>query len=164
MNRGQQALAALSRMAPPIEGACLCGAVEYVCSASPVWSAHCHCRACQQLSGAPFASAFCVPIQAFKISGETIAFRRTADSGRTVATHHCARCGTRMYAGPEETKLAAIFASTLRDSSQFVAIANVYASCVAPWISLPQAFFDVPEMPPPYVGPEDARGRLGSAP
>src|SRR5206468_10404480 len=73
----------LETMRPPLEGGCRCGEVSYRISQMPVWSGHCHCRACQLLSGAAFVSAFNVPVESFVLSGETIAFRRVAESGHT---------------------------------------------------------------------------------
>ena len=51
---------------------------------------HCHCRACQRLSGAPFVSAFSVPAASFSHHGEVGQFQRPTASGNLVTTSHCA--------------------------------------------------------------------------
>lgn len=141
-------MAHLATMAPPITGACLCGRVTYVCSETPVWSVNCHCRSCQALSGAPFVSAFSVPARSFELVGETVTFRRQAESGHEVASAHCAACGSRMFAqSGGATHLVNIFASTLTDASTFRPVSNVYVSEAAHWVDLPEAVLDFPGMP-----------------
>ena len=38
----------------PVTGGCLCGEVRYRSKGEVRWVAHCHCRWCQQASGAAF--------------------------------------------------------------------------------------------------------------
>lgn len=141
---------ALAGMTPPIKGACLCGAVTYVCSASPFWSVNCHCRACQKLSGAPYVSAFSVPAANFSFVGETRTFHRPSDAGHQVTNWHCAACGARMFAqSAGGTAHMNIFAATLADPSTFKAVSNVYLSEAAPWAEPPPARFNFPKMPGP---------------
>lgn len=138
----------LEKMSAPVEGGCLCGEVSYVSAKAPVWSVNCHCRACQKLSGAPFVSAFSVPADGFRLAGEALAFRRTAESGELVTTTHCARCGTRVCAQSAGNQaLMNIFAATLRDPSTFAALSNVYLSEAAGWVEPPTARFNFPKMP-----------------
>jgi len=139
----------LSAMAPPLEGGCLCGAVSYVVTATPIWSGHCHCRACQKLSGAPFVSAFSVPAAAFSCQGEIHQFQRQAASGNLVTTSHCAACGARIFAqSTGNTSMVNVLATTLRDASVFRPVGNVYLSEAAPWIEPPPALFNFQKMPP----------------
>ena len=148
-DRLKQALVELKKMVPPFEGGCLCESFRYRCTEIPVWSCNCHCHSCQKLSGSPFVSAFSVRTTAFEIlSGETVAFERKADSGNAVKTHHCKRCGTRLFA--ERTgnaEMIGVFASTLDDPSTFTPISNVYVSEVAPWTDLDDALLSFEKMP-----------------
>lgn len=135
-------------MTPPITGSCLCGAVTYVCSAAPIWSVNCHCRACQKLSGAPFVSAFSVPAASFTVQGDTVSFFRESETGHRVTTTCCAHCGGRVYAqSAGAVALVNIFAATLADPTTFRAISNVYLSEAASWIEPPPATFNFPKMP-----------------
>lgn len=138
----------LEAMKLPIVGACLCGQFSFECTKSPVWSVNCHCRSCQQLSGAPYVSAFSVLADSFKSAGETVCFKRQSDSGHEVTTTHCAHCGSRVHAQSAGAPyLMNIFASTLSDSSGFVPVSNVYLSEVAAWITPPAAEFNFAKMP-----------------
>ena len=139
----------LEPMKPPLEGGCGCGRVRYSVSAQPVWSGHCHCQACQKLSGAPFVSAFSVPAESFVLRGETTAIRRTAASGHAVTARLCAACGQWLTGQSDgNPALVAILAATLRDPTVFQAIANVYLSEAAPGITPPAALFNFDKMPP----------------
>lgn len=138
----------LETMIPPITGGCLCGQVTYVASAAPVWSANCHCRSCQRLSGAPFVSAFSVPAESFEVRGETTRFLRRSDSGHLVTTTHCAACGSRVHAqSAGNTALMNIFAATLDDVTIFRPLSNVYLSEAAAWVDPPAVRFNFPKMP-----------------
>jgi hypothetical protein len=139
----------LSTMTPPLEGGCLCGALTYVVSATPIWSGHCHCGACQKLSGAPFVSAFTVPASAFSCQGKVRRFQRLAASGNRVTTTHCAACGARIFAqSTGNTSMVNVFATALRDTSVFRPVGNVYLSEAADWIEPPPALFNFQKMPP----------------
>lgn len=138
----------LSSMKAPISGGCLCGKVSYACNKSPVWSVNCHCKACQKLSGAPFVSAFSVPADCFSIDGPVVRFLRRSESGHTVTTTHCASCGSRICAqSAGATHLMNIFAATLSDDANYVAISNVYLSEAARWTVVPEAPFNFQKMP-----------------
>jgi hypothetical protein len=139
----------LSAMTPPLEGGCLCGAITYVVSATPIWSGHCHCRACQKLSGAPFVSAFSTPAAAFSYQGEVRQFQRVAASGNLVTTSHCAACGARIFAGSTgNPSIVNVFATSLRDPRIFRPAGNAFLSEAASWIEPPLAIFNFQKMPP----------------
>ncbi|WP_422394879.1 GFA family protein [Novosphingobium olei] len=141
-------LSNLAEMAPPITGACLCGNVRYTCTESPIWSVNCHCRSCQRLSGAPFVSAFSVPAHAFAVSGETMSFRRSSDSGHEVTTAYCGSCGARIHAQSAGARhLMNVFASSLTDPSAFRPIANVYLKEAVGWMDPPETMLNFPGMP-----------------
>lgn len=48
-------------MSDSFEGGCACGSIRYVCTAKPVVSFNCHCRACQRFTGSAFMSGILVP-------------------------------------------------------------------------------------------------------
>ena len=37
----------------PFGGGCACGAIRYECAGAPRYMGNCHCRDCQQATGAP---------------------------------------------------------------------------------------------------------------
>ncbi|KAF1957378.1 S-adenosyl-L-methionine-dependent methyltransferase [Byssothecium circinans] len=48
------------------KGGCRCGGVQYTCTAQPSDLTFCHCRACQQTSGAAFLAFFTVPTESIE--------------------------------------------------------------------------------------------------
>ena len=80
-------------MFEPLEGGCLCGAVRYRISASPLDSGYCHCRMCQKSSGGPAQASAEIPVAGFTlIQGELKAYRSSATSVR----HFCPHCGSQI--------------------------------------------------------------------
>ncbi|MBB6094129.1 hypothetical protein HNQ60_003010 [Povalibacter uvarum] len=76
-----------------VEGGCLCGAVRYRVSGTPISSSLCHCRSCRLASGAPVVAWFVVLNEQFALlGGELRAFR----SSESVVREFCARCGSQI--------------------------------------------------------------------
>ena len=57
-------------MVAKLTGGCTCGAVRYEAEADVEFSFNCHCRKCQRATGAGHASAFALPVDAVKITGD----------------------------------------------------------------------------------------------
>ncbi len=86
-----------------IEGGCLCGAIRYRVTRSPLRASYCHCRNCQLAGGAPVVSWLIVPANAFELmAGEPGEFRSSGEATR----QFCRTCGTQLTfrhaAAPEE--------------------------------------------------------------
>jgi len=73
-----------------LEGGCLCGAVRYRLTATPVATLYCHCRMCQRAHGAPAIAWLAVPFAAFKLTEGTPTAYRSSDHA---FRHFCGRCG-----------------------------------------------------------------------
>jgi hypothetical protein len=74
-----------------LEGGCLCGAIRYRVSGSPLYSAICHCRTCRKASAAPSVAWQTFERQHFELlSGTPRIFRSSHDVQRTF----CENCGT----------------------------------------------------------------------
>lgn len=73
------------------EGGCLCGAIRYRASASPLRGVICHCEMCRHHSGAPALAFVHFPANAFAwLQGEPSWYRSSANAERGF----CARCGS----------------------------------------------------------------------
>ena len=46
---------------PPVQGACLCGAVRFQVTLPTLFCVHCHCTMCQRNHGAAYVTWFGVP-------------------------------------------------------------------------------------------------------
>lgn len=91
------------------EAGCRCGRLRARCEGEPVRVSVCHCLACQQRSGGPFAAQARFPADHVTITGESRIWTRTADSGRTIDYAFCPTCGsTVFYSGGNFPDLVAI--------------------------------------------------------
>ncbi len=117
---------------PPYTGGCLCGAVRYSLASRPVSINACHCDDCKKLSGATHLLMITALSADFSHQGETHAFQKTADSGRVVAIHRCAQCGTRLWHVPQLGPQYILFAAgTLDDSSWAIPTAHIWTARAA---------------------------------
>ena len=63
-------------LTPAAEGGCLCGKIRYRVEGEVEESAYCHCRTCQQQSGAPVVAWFAVaPAQLRYLQGAPNKYR-----------------------------------------------------------------------------------------
>ena len=81
-------------MNAPFLGGCACGAIRYECSSEPLAMLNCHCRDCQQSSGAPFASGVVVPRSSVKVTGSPKTYSVRASSGALTTRSFCSNCGS----------------------------------------------------------------------
>jgi hypothetical protein len=118
----------------PITGGCLCGAVRYEISASPISSFNCHCRSCQKALGAPYLAALLVPAPALKIAGNYKEYATIAASGHTVYRAFCPECGSTLFGRNSAfTELRPITAATLDDPSIFQPQRDIWVADAQPW-------------------------------
>jgi hypothetical protein len=117
----------------PLRGGCLCGAVRYDYRARPLALNACHCIDCKRLSGGSYFAVVQGEAAHLVHSGETLVFRKTADSGRQVDIHRCAQCGTRLWHVPVSAPHFRFFpAGTLDDSTWFVATSHIFTRSAQP--------------------------------
>ena len=118
---------------PPYAGGCLCGAVRYTLAARPLAINACHCIDCHKLSGNGHLLMLIAPSAAFRVTGETHGFRKTADSGRQLDMQRCASCGTRLFhRNLASNALVFIAAGTLDDPSWAVPTSHIYVERALP--------------------------------
>ncbi|MCG8434927.1 MAG: GFA family protein [Gammaproteobacteria bacterium] len=117
-----------------ISGRCACGAIKYTVSAEPKFTLICQCRQCQRISGSGHAAQFAVPVEMTVIEGDVNFYEQQADSGNTVSSGFCSRCGSPML--KKTTKVPELYffhAGTMDDPSTFKAQIVVYADAAQPW-------------------------------
>jgi len=76
---------------------CHCGTLRATTSGEPLLVAICHCKACQQRTGALAASVAGFAKAQVTIEGQTKVFDRYGESGRKVRFYFCPNCGTSLY-------------------------------------------------------------------
>ncbi len=78
-------------MATEAEGGCLCGAVRFIASGPPKWTAYCHCRSCRKQTGAPVSAYAGFELEQVRFTrGEPLTRASSAGAERSF----CGQCGS----------------------------------------------------------------------
>ena len=105
-----------------ITGGCLCGAVRYEAGGKPLFGLRCYCRDCQRASGSSNVPIMAVNSSLFKVTGETMSFAVTGDSGNRAIRNFCPKCGSLLFGIPEMApEITTVYAGTFDDPSLFKA-------------------------------------------
>ena len=133
-----------------ISGSCLCGAIHYSSPAEPAMVALCHCRHCQQQSGAAFSVNVAIPVGTIQItSGTPATFEDRGTSGLAVLRHFCASCGSPIYThAVAMPTLDFVKAGTLDDASWVMPNLNIWCDSAQPWVPHPEAAAKFAQNPP----------------
>ena len=114
-------------------GGCHCGAVRYECTSRPLAMLNCHCRDCQQMTGAAFTPVVYLPAKHFRITKGTLRhYSTTSETSGHNLRGFCAECGSRLT-GAESERGIAIAASSLDDPSWFQPTMNLWVADAQPW-------------------------------
>ena len=120
-------------MPQSLHGGCACGAVRYEAGADPILMLNCHCRHCQQASGAGYAATLVLPAGAVHFSGELRYYRRSGDRG-AVERGFCATCGSPVALKLERLPdLIALHAGSLDDPSLYKPAMDIFTASAQTW-------------------------------
>ena len=118
-------------MTQPLHGGCACGAVRYEASADPVLMLNCHCRDCQQASGAAYAATAVLPVQAVRLTGDVRYYRR---DGGAVQRGFCPTCGSPVALKLDRLPdLIALHAASLDDPSLYKPAMDIFTASAQAW-------------------------------
>ena len=119
-----------------VHGACHCGKVAFTAEVDPTKVMICNCADCQTLSGAPFRAIAQAPIESFKITGETKAYVKTAESGNKRAQVFCPECATPLYASAVENTTAVMLRlGCVAERDQLKPSLRLWQRSAMPWLS-----------------------------
>lgn len=111
-------------MTDKVSGGCLCGKIRFETDATPAFQLLCHCTDCQTVSGAPYYTAYVVPIDGVTLlSGEPNGYTVKSDQGRDNRRMFCPDCGSRLWA-ELEIGMASVNGMALDDRTHFQPSAN----------------------------------------
>jgi hypothetical protein len=79
----------------PMTGGCMCGAIRYEASESPIEVYYCHCRVCQRAAGNVVGTWAQFPARAFRFTRGGAKFHRSSD---VAERGFCGNCGTQLVA------------------------------------------------------------------
>jgi hypothetical protein len=124
----------------PVEGGCVCGAVRYRLTASPLSVYNCHCKDCQRFSGAAWSMSMIVRDGDFELlGGKTERYDRKADSGNVIAMHFCSHCHNWLWNEPPAGSIKVVRAGTLDDLDWAAPVGNIWTDSKAAWVAIDPA-------------------------
>ena len=115
-----------------ITGGCLCGAIRYRSTATPLASRVCWCRDCQYFAAGSGTVNVIFRAETFEITGETTDYASDADSGNRMHRRFCPRCGTPMFSQSEARPDMIIARAGTLDDPELVAPSGTIWTASAP--------------------------------
>ena len=113
----------------PYAGGCQCGQVRWRARAEPINVRLCHCRNCQRATGGPFFARALFHDEDVERLGEVT---RWASSQR-LHRLACARCGTPVFAEPQDGPWIAVSLATLDDPGALAPGSHIWVSEKLAW-------------------------------
>ena len=115
------------------KGGCLCGAVRYLASGSPLWTSHCHCCMCQRQTGAAFATFVGFTQERVEwVNGEPSLFQ----SSERVERGFCAQCGSTLTFQRKHKSELSIAAGSLDYPESIAPEFHLMTMSQVPWVKL----------------------------
>ena len=118
----------------PIVGGCLCGAVRFEITETPLWTVHCHCQSCRRFTGSAFTTF--VGVRASGIDWLS-ARPKTYVTAEGVERQFCDACGASLtFRSPHLTGDVGVHAGALDAPGRLTPERHVNCDEVLPWIDL----------------------------
>jgi len=115
-------------------GGCLCGAVRYEASTSPLDVGYCHCRMCQKVSGAPVLPWASFAVESFAYTESQPQVYRSSAHGQR---EFCAQCGSQIaFRATDENKTVEINVGTLEDPTSVCPQYHIWCDSQISWFEI----------------------------
>jgi hypothetical protein len=133
-----------------ITGGCLCKAVRYRVTSTPVVTRVCWCRLCQYLGAGGGTTNVCFAKSDIAITGTMQDYRSVADSGNVMHRRFCPQCGTQLFSEAEaRPHLIFVRAGTLDDTEIARPAMTIWTSEAPSWACINDKIPQVERQPPP---------------
>jgi hypothetical protein len=119
-----------------LNGACMCGRIQYEITAEPQFMYQCYCGKCRAASGASFVTNIIVNADDFRITAgnESLA---AFESSPNKFRHFCSICGSPIYSQGEKTKqVVSVRCGTLLQDPGIRVAYHAFVASKAPWIDI----------------------------
>jgi len=121
-------------MSSDFRGSCLCGAVGYEITGTPLGFYHCHCRRCRKASGTGHASNIILkPDNVSWTAGEENIGGFNVPDAKRFRTAFCKTCGSPLPRVAPDLSIAAIPAGSLDNDPPLKPTARIFWDSRAPW-------------------------------
>jgi hypothetical protein len=143
-------MADIALPALPITGGCLCKAVRYSVSSTPIAARQCWCRDCQYFAAGSSTVNVIFNAADVSLTGELKTFVSKADSGNTMTRGFCPSCGTPVTsASSARPEMIILRAGTLDHTGSVTRLMNIWISSAPHWAHLDPAIPSTPAQPAP---------------
>lgn len=133
-----------------VTGGCLCKAVRYRISATPMVTRACWCRLCQYIGAGSATVNVCFPSNAIVIEGALKDFQSVADSGNIMHRRFCPECGTHLFSEAESRPhLIFVRAGTLDDPEIAKPSMTIWTVQAPTWACIDDKLPRIVGQPPP---------------
>ncbi|MGE5128912.1 MAG: GFA family protein [Sphingomonadaceae bacterium] len=134
-----------------LNGACLCGRVQYEIHGKPRFMYQCHCGKCRAASGASFATNIIVDADKFRITAGKESLGAYESSPQKFR-YFCAACGSPIYSHGEKTKqVVAVRCGTLKQDPGVRLAYHAFVGSKAPWTDIRDGLPQFDEWPDPEL-------------
>ena len=134
-----------------LNGACMCGRVQYEITAEPRFMYRCYCGKCRAASGASFVTNIIVDADSFRITAGNeglSAFESSPNKFR----HFCPVCGSPIYSQGEKTRhIVSVRCGTLRQDPGIRVAYHAFVASKAPWVNIDDDKPQFSEWPDPAL-------------
>jgi hypothetical protein len=125
-----------------LQGACLCGKVQYEIVGEPRWMYQCHCGKCRAGTGTGFATNVIVDADNFRITAGKESLSAYESSPRKFR-YFCSGCGSPIYSQGEKTKqVVSVRSGTLKQDPGVRLAYHAFVASKAPWVEI---YDDLPQ-------------------
>jgi hypothetical protein len=119
-----------------LNGACMCGRVQYEIAGRPRFLYQCHCGKCRAASGASFVTNAIVDADRLRIAAgkESLA---AFESSPGKFRYFCSACGSPIYSQGEKTRqVVSVRCGTLKQDPGMRVAYHAFVASKAPWVEI----------------------------
>jgi hypothetical protein len=125
-------------------GGCLCGAVRYLVTGTPVNERICHCRLCQKALGASFNARMLFKADEVAVEGP-LAY---VNSSEGLKRGFCPQCGSTLFSRRDSAGVMGVTVGSLDDPSVFKPQIHIFVASKQPWVTIDDGLPQYDGMPP----------------
>lgn len=119
-----------------LNGACMCGRIQFEVTAPPRFMYQCHCGTCRADSGASFVTNVIVDAGNFRITAGKESLASFESSPRKFR-HFCSACGSPIYSHGEKTnQVVSVRCGALEQDPGVRVAYHAFVASKAPWVEI----------------------------
>ena len=117
-----------------MDGGCLCGAIRYCISGTPLSAEYCHCRMCQKVAGAAFANWLDLRVEQLQWLAENPVEYQSSEH---IRRGFCGTCGSTLsFRSTEHPKYIGTTIASLDNPNLVEPSLHIYVESQVAWLSL----------------------------